>query len=553
MHRNHRTFRISWISLLVSVWCSAAGFAQLSGVYGFDSTETSPAAAPPAPPTIQTNDLRKALWAAYNAQPVAPRADRHALRARLALKYAEQVKPNLIIAFEGTGAFEPRSVDAMLSMKRFGAIPRDNSLNFHATEVFEAKYGRSGRYSALRSGPLTQLLAHPEYLPGGFNWMSFPSEETEVLAGGEEIKSFRNILGAGGDMMHSVSGTPRGLREAVLATKAALERAAQEGVSPRLIVFAHSSGCRTAVKYMEALKKVKDPRTDTAPIQAQLVFTLDPVKEAHEAVSELVRDGKRAALNGDIVFGKSPDVKPSEVVLVDRAFQPRSLYKTSNAERWVTVFQVADTLGMKQDFLPRHGIHGSPIVGADWEKEITFEDPKEAASGHGTIGTAAKTLKLLAEELQRVGQVTLTAPAPRIKLTERQRARIFYDKYLFTPLKEWRDAPFFDDLEESNDFVEALVAGIQQDPTNYEAFRKRVHAAAPGKKPVLNWLRYSWNQYLRLYRAKYKGGSRKGMTVDDGLFGDGDLLLRGKDKTDWKNDSEANMKKVSKAIAKADF
>jgi len=171
----------------------------------------------------------------------------------------------------------------------------------------------------------------------------------------------------------------------------------------RLVVLTHSSGGRTAVKLLEEFKRVKDPRTGKLGIHVDLVFTIDPVREAHEALAELVPQiigqGTKFNLRDKLHLGplmKKLGVDPPVLPRVWSRSQPESLYKPGNAVRWVSVYQRKDTLGLK--IPPHHGIQGSPIARVDFEEEIK----SLGEDGHGAIGYHSRTLEIFRTELKKL-------------------------------------------------------------------------------------------------------------------------------------------------------
>ena len=504
-------------------------------------------AGPPRPEPASETRVREALRAALRGQPHPPRADRHELRARLALDDAGATAPTLVIAFEGTGAFEPQLTPALLSLRSLGPLPPDLQLDDLVAEAFQELHGHKPRWSGLRTGPLTALLRNPEVLPGGYLWAGFPSEEFEVLADDEDLLAPGTYVEMMRDAATSAAVVPRGQIEAVEFTRGFLTRAQAAGLAPRLVVVAHSSGGRTAVKFLENLRRLPDPRTGKAPTTADLVFTIDPVREAHEAVGELFRASLRRGPEPATV-GDGDELDPATIPVVAHRPQPESLYKTSNARRWVSVFQRVDTRGLKIAGLRRHGIHGSPVQGADLEEQITLDTPARRSSGHGSIAYAERTVELWLQELRALGRPPpVRAPPPP---SRHQRARGFYQSFLRTPHRAWLEQPFWEDLTQANHFAEALVAGATADPEGYQAFRLEVHAADRKGEPVVDWFRSSWNSYLRLFQARYHGGSRAGLTQRR-QRGSSSLLLRGRPMASWRSEAETNMKKLSKAMRAA--
>ena len=162
----------------------------------------------------------------------------------------------------------------------------------------------------------------------------------------------------------------------------------------KLIVLSHSSGGRSAIKYLEQLKNLHNPLTGNKIIKADLVFTIDPVREAHEAIAEALSQMAANPIKKAYNFlPVIPDVKVHPVYVWSR-HQKESLYKTSNTIQHVNFYQKADQLGLKTQ--PQFGIHGSPIHGADLNRDLTLKLGKD---GHGAITYHADLLEQFKHEL----------------------------------------------------------------------------------------------------------------------------------------------------------
>lgn len=331
--------------------------------------------------------------AAYASQGPAGGLDRHGLRARLTSATPTPGVETLVVAFEGTGAFEPRVAPLVMQLLRAagGRVADGDALVDAArAAIARAEGGRDLKWSALMAGPLPALLEDPA-LTGGFDWASFPSEEAEVLAGMDSV-SVDSIRRLRRDVAASRAGLPRGVVDAHAFVRAYLAAWPEGAPRPRLVVITHSSGGRAAVKCLEEWKK--------DGIEVDLVFSIDPVRAAHEALSELLPQmigqgsnyNARRVPGGDWVLDRLGVGKPV-LPRVWHRHHPAYLYKPGNARRWVSVYQRADTLGMK--IYPRHGIQGSALKDADHEEEIGGLGD----DGHGAIGYAPRTLELWRAEL----------------------------------------------------------------------------------------------------------------------------------------------------------
>ena len=146
---------------------------------------------------------------------------------------------------------------------------------------------------------------------------------------------------------------------------------------------------------------------DGSQLKFPFVMTIDPVREAHEAVGEAiveiinkgtehnanrVRAGADAFLNF-LLPGPSIDIVPQRKVYpptVGFDDQKNSLYKTHNTEKFQSFYQRDDTEGLKLEWHPwlDFGIHGSKVEGAD-----NIPVYGVGSSGHGNIATDEKVVK----------------------------------------------------------------------------------------------------------------------------------------------------------------
>ena len=168
-------------------------------------------------------------------------------------------------------------------------------------------------------------------------------------------------------------------------------------IKPKIIVLTHSSGGRSAVKFAENLKLFTNPITNKKDYKIDLVFSMDPVKEAHEAIKEV--GSQFAQRKADHIANYIPyvDIKDKPINVWTRE-QPESLYKPSNTSRWVNVYQNKDELGLKiKDY--KFGIHGSPIANADYNSFVT---KGMGADAHGAITSHAETIRMFKTEMHSV-------------------------------------------------------------------------------------------------------------------------------------------------------
>jgi hypothetical protein len=264
------------------------------------------------------------------------------------------------------------------------------------SQAISNQTGEGTRWSGLGYGVLQDMMKDSE-LNNNVQVLSFPSEEIEALESSDAWKDVRPTSLAR-QIKRSVSGRPRGVDAAVQAVRDIQAQAAEQGKDPIFVVVSHSSGGRSAVKFAERLKDVRDPQTGRGT-ELDLAFTVDPVKEAHfavlEAGKELGEEGLERGISAvtDYFFGVRFSLK--EPTVRSRS-QPKSLYRTGNSGEWVNFYQTKDTQGMKMS--PRFGIHGSPVSGAENRR---VDDVN--SGGHGEIAIHPEvSQRFMAELRERV-------------------------------------------------------------------------------------------------------------------------------------------------------
>ena len=305
----------------------------------------------------------------------------------------------LIVAFEGTSSYQPYFPPFMDQVcKQLGpelSQELKNSVHYNTHKLFySSKPGIDEKWSGLEAGPMNFFCANPGLFPNSYDWYSFPSEETELLDNPKNL-NWKVLAKIPHEIKDSIKRYPAGVRNAVSCTKRYLN-ASKSKKPPKLIVLSHSSGGRAAVKFLEKLKSFKNPR-DGKSIQADLVFTLDPVKEAHQALGELASQVLTKPVKD--AFNKVPvlpDVEVQPIHIWSRE-QPGSLYKTSNTRRHVNLYQRSDSKGI--NMTPSFGIHGSPVFRADLNLDMSS---KLGSKGHGEITYHEHTLKTLETEIKKL-------------------------------------------------------------------------------------------------------------------------------------------------------
>ena len=192
--------------------------------------------------------------------------------------------PVVVIAFEGTGAFDDRRPKLMQEMgRRLQAQGVDTTDDkFSPAPLLDAalskERGHGANWSGLHSGPLTEVVKDPK-LNSNIQYMSFPSEEVE-----SENFSLNQL---GRDIRRSSSGTSQGIEAARERMREIAEDAKRQGKSPKFVLMSHSSGGRSSVKFAEKMKGEINPATGK-PFEFALSMSIDPVREAHEAAGEVI-------------------------------------------------------------------------------------------------------------------------------------------------------------------------------------------------------------------------------------------------------------------------
>ena len=196
----------------------------------------------------------------------------------------------LIIAFSGTGSYQPRLPILMDQVcKSLGnSIKPELLKKIHYrvhTKFHKDNQDLSNKWSGLLAGPMNFLCNNPNLLPHSYDWYSFPSGRTELLDDPAN-PSLKEFIKLPREIKDSFNSSPAGIQNAVQCTRKFFNDENSDKDLTKLIVLSHSSGGRSAVKYLEKLKDVYNPHTGKKTIKADLVFTIDPVREAHEAIGE---------------------------------------------------------------------------------------------------------------------------------------------------------------------------------------------------------------------------------------------------------------------------
>ena len=329
--------------------------------------------------------------------------DRHQVAEHLNDCSPEKDSKALVINFAGTGSFNPKSFDLMTDfMACFAENKLASNLNtnvFMSISYAQQKYQEQDyKWDGIQAGPLNQLFSDP-YLKGKAKYLdfaTFASEESEVIANPNN-HSLEEMAQIPLEILNSTFGVPTGIMMAMGCAQKYLAAAKVLSIKPKIIVLTHSSGGRSAVKFAENLKLLNNPLTNRKDYKIDLVFSMDPVKEAHEAIQEVATQYAGRAVDRIADYIPFVDRKDKPINVWTRE-QPYSLYKPSNTSRWVNVYQNKDELGLKLNKYP-FGIHGSPIANADYNSFVTTG---MGADAHGAITSHPETIRLFKTEMQSV-------------------------------------------------------------------------------------------------------------------------------------------------------
>jgi len=300
----------------------------------------------------------------------------------------------LVLSFAGTGAFNPRAHSLMATLikcDQVQGLPEWMKKHLYSKVLasLEKKKSSYTKWSGIERGILNKMISEPglNQKAKNYDFAIFPSEESELIAAPEKI-SFSKLRDIASEVRDSKAGRPVGIGSALSCASNYFSKAKALGISPKLIVLSHSSGGRSAVKFLERLKAYVPHQ------KANLVMTIDPVKEAHHAIEEVA--SQYAGKARDKVLEYIPFVNSDEndgPVNVWTRKQPESLYKTSNSDRWINFYQNVDRHGLGAS--PKFGIHGSPVANADENQFIKGLTSK----GHGDICFDEDVLKKMSAEL----------------------------------------------------------------------------------------------------------------------------------------------------------
>ncbi|WP_127716347.1 hypothetical protein [Halobacteriovorax sp. HLS] len=319
--------------------------------------------------------------------------DRHSLSRSLNSCTPNKNSKALMIAFEGTGAFEPKvATTQAIAIKCLASKVHPSLINsiYNITKEVVAKNESKEDllWSGLNTGVQLELFKHESFKD--VDWYSFPSEESEALADIKLLKNY-NLEQLIEDVQNSVNGNPKGISNATICLINYFHKAKQLNITPKIILTSHSSGARSLVKFSQKMKQLN--------FKVELAFTIDPVIEAHETLKEVLpqklgEPARWAQYKLDRLLGKNPNYPYSRVW--SRSY-PTKLYKSSNVLKLINFYQQSDNLGLKigGDAL-KFGIYGSPIHGADSNELIKGLSD----SGHGEVTYHKEVLRSFRNNLK---------------------------------------------------------------------------------------------------------------------------------------------------------
>jgi hypothetical protein len=334
--------------------------------------------------TIINNQTNRLNWEGKN---------RHQVGAMLNQCTPSKNTTALIISFAGTGAYNPRSFNLMAKLiqcKSYQKLTDDQKKSTYAYVINALEKSGSiyTKWSGIEKGPMSMFIKDPDLnkISKNFKYAIFASEEAEVLSDPGNLKNYSpaKILR---EFRSSTVGSTIGIQNALACSKKFYKRAKELKISPKLIVMSHSSGGRSAVKYLEKVKE-RSPK-----FKVSLVLTLDPVKEAHQAAKEVTSQYLSNKADDLNPFTDNKHKKPK----VYSRQQKKVLYRTSNAKRWVNFYQNKDSRSGDVGFMT-HGIAGSPIYKAD-QNYFVSDGLDSTKTPHGEITYHQKTLAIIKKEI----------------------------------------------------------------------------------------------------------------------------------------------------------
>lgn len=309
----------------------------------------------------------------------------------------------VILAFEGTAEFEPRMAPVMLTAARslreqgLSTLGSPQTLQYAVFQGIKQASGQAPNWSGLLTGPLESLLQTPD-LSSKIQWLSFPSEEFEAFS---RLTPLNRIpLTQLGELAFTSPRTP-GIEAALRALIEIHVESQQMGKQPRFVILAHSSGARSAIKFLEQAAQINNKGKN---LRFPLMLTIDPLSEADQLLGEAFRlvaqhEFERIGyrLTGWLNLLPLIDISQAPVgpPILAQGPQPDKLYKPANVDSLINFYQQQDTQGLRMQ--PHFGIHGGLVQGA-----LNYEVQQLGNSGHSEISYHPLVTRTFIEQLRQL-------------------------------------------------------------------------------------------------------------------------------------------------------
>lgn len=307
--------------------------------------------------------------------------NRHQMGEKLNACIPTKKSKALVLSFAGTSAFNPRShhiMSTLIKCPEFQKLDTKFKQYIYSSlsEILADKKSKFTNWSGIDKGIMSQFLINPKVtdLAADFDFATFASEESEFISDPSKL-SDSSISPLIKEVSLSLSNSPIGITNAIKCVKKYYKKAKKLAINPKLIITSHSSGGRSAVKFLEKIKGFKE---------SDLTLTIDPVIEVQHAIEE-VASQELGNINRSI-FGE--EERPVNVWSRE---QPKSLYKVNSA-KWINFYQQSDSKGF--DMSPSFGIQGSAVRDAE---NIFINDLSDR--GHGEITYNEKVLDIMTTQI----------------------------------------------------------------------------------------------------------------------------------------------------------
>ena len=334
-------------------------------------------------------DLRTSIgsiWTGLNLKLGNTIGSRHEVGEKLNDCTANANSKGLLVNFAGTGSFNPKGFNLLAKfIKCAGGKGQTSDLDggtiFSEIHDFLLKTQKENKSSGFERAAFQTLYndASLREIAGDLNVVNFASEEYEFL---ESFKSssFNEIVKFINPIREHSKNTSPGIRSAIKCIQTYMESANAAHITPKLIFTSHSSGATAIKKVAETLSKMTNPITGE-PYKIDLVFTIDPVKAAHKAISNVI-----GQLINPVTWIKRRGFKvKSESLFV----------RPQNVSKWVSFFQFEDEWGLYKKKLV--GICGGTVKDGE-NCNVSGLGPQ----GHGAIATSRDVVDGFTENMKEV-------------------------------------------------------------------------------------------------------------------------------------------------------